>query len=90
MDMLKAGLVARVKFLDQNFGPSWAQAMALGATPNHIQMTAAHLAEMADEILFRCRDRSTGFGWYAKRGAVLSVHAAAGEWCEQQPTSLVP
>ena len=29
------------------------KAMALGATPTHIQTTAVHLTEMADEVLFR-------------------------------------
>lgn len=77
VETAKAGLMARVKYLSQHFGPTWAQAMALAATPAHIQTTAVHLTEMADEILFRCRDRSTGFGWYAKRSAVLAIHAAA-------------
>ena len=104
METVKVGLVARVRFLRNHFGPTWAQvlndaikhthahpetwdmfnfivivimlmprllvrsvlackrpvltvvsikAMALGATPTHIQTTAVHLAEMADEVLFR-------------------------------------
>jgi rpsU-divergently transcribed protein len=75
---IAAGVKARLEYHMTRYGggSSWAQAMALGAHPAHIQETLQHLAIMADEIWYWAGDRSVNMQWYSRRVLLLGVYAA--------------
>jgi ubiquinone biosynthesis protein COQ9 len=74
-ERVKVGVQARLAFLGQ-FGTSWAQAMALGATPASLPTTLQLLGSAADEVWYWAGDRSTDLNWYTRRGLLVGVISA--------------
>ncbi|KAF2455361.1 COQ9-domain-containing protein [Lineolata rhizophorae] len=62
----RAGLVARMS-----------EALAIMAQPSHVPAALRELAWLADEFCFLAGDTAVDGSWYAKRGALATVYAAA-------------
>jgi rpsU-divergently transcribed protein len=58
------------------YGPGWASAMALGASPGALPTTLALLGAAVDDAWWAAGDRSVDLSWYTRRALLAGVSAA--------------
>lgn len=70
------GVRSRLEFIAP-YRLVWAQAMALGALPQHLPATAERLLRSADDLWWLAGDTSTDIHWYSRRLLLCSVIVAS-------------
>ncbi|XP_069940025.1 ubiquinone biosynthesis protein COQ9, mitochondrial isoform X3 [Cherax quadricarinatus] len=80
-DAIEERLRMNIEFID-----SWAEALALHASPRNAAMALRNIGTLVDHIWYHAGDRSYDFGWYTKRGILAAVYKSS-ELCMLQDKS---